>query len=103
MSYLPFATPLPRHLPIYSGTLRGITQVSHTDFPDKYTTFDKKAQAHGWRKGVHKVPKWTKVSRGRVTAGVDARNTGATSQPVIRSTMDKANSQLTLRENPLGF
>jgi hypothetical protein len=32
-----------------------------TNIPDKYTTFDKKAQAHGWRKGVHKVPKWTKV------------------------------------------
>ncbi|KAL3229013.1 54S ribosomal protein L31, mitochondrial [Nakaseomyces bracarensis] len=27
---------------------------------DKYTIFDKKSQ--GYRKGVHKVPKWTKLS-----------------------------------------
>ncbi|CCF57940.1 hypothetical protein KAFR_0D02920 [Kazachstania africana CBS 2517] len=27
---------------------------------DKYTVFDKKAK--GYRKGIHKVPKWTKVS-----------------------------------------
>lgn len=27
---------------------------------DKYTVFDPKAR--GWRKGIHKVPKWTRVS-----------------------------------------
>ena len=27
---------------------------------DKYTVFDKKAR--GYRKGIHKVPKWTKLS-----------------------------------------
>jgi hypothetical protein len=51
---------------------------------DKYTTFDKKAQANGWRKGVHKVPKWTKVSDTTISR--------------ISLTL-----QLTLRENPLGF
>jgi hypothetical protein len=28
---------------------------------DKYTLFDKKAK--GYRKGVHKLPKWTRVSQ----------------------------------------
>lgn len=28
---------------------------------DKYTVFDPKYR--GWRKGIHKVPKWTRVSR----------------------------------------
>ncbi|CAK9782896.1 mitochondrial 54S ribosomal protein YmL31 [Cutaneotrichosporon oleaginosum] len=29
---------------------------------DKYTTYDPKYQQHKWRKGVHKVPKWTKLT-----------------------------------------
>jgi hypothetical protein len=48
---------------------------------DKYTTYDPKHQQHKWRKGVHKVPKWTKVG------------------PLA----DIANIQLTLRTNPKGF
>lgn len=28
---------------------------------DKYTMFDRKAR--GYRKGVHKLPKWTRVSQ----------------------------------------
>ncbi|AQZ17766.1 MRPL31 (YKL138C) [Zygosaccharomyces parabailii] len=33
---------------------------SHMSPRDKYTVFDKKSP--GYRKGIHKVPKWTKLS-----------------------------------------
>ena len=53
---------------------------------DKYTVFSRHAK--GYRKGIHKVPKWTRV---RIFRPIHGRLSPHTSV------------QLTLRTNPKGF
>lgn len=53
---------------------------------DKYTVFSRHVK--GYRKGIHKVPKWTRVCR---------------SCSVSRIPAYSQNVQLTLRTNPKGF
>ena len=48
------------------GTVLWAGEVDDADRPlDKYTVFSKKHK--GYRKGIHKVPKWTRVGRRCVT------------------------------------
>ena len=53
---------------------------------DKYTVFSRHEK--GYRKGIHKVPKWTRVRR---------------LHPVIVVPTANSAVQLTLRTNPKGF